>query len=96
MLLFFVQAVLFYENVPVGSTSAPTLPAGTPRTIAVYNITGISALYNEAKLKTDSPLKIHVSFELDSNGIARIIKVRFSSRRSVFNEAAHDLNAFVG
>lgn len=75
-----LKATLFYENATAVGSGAAVLPAGTSRTIGVYNISGIEALLaNETIValttsSNSSGMKVHISFELDHSGIARVVK----------------------
>jgi hypoxia up-regulated 1 len=111
-----LRAVLFYEATP--KEGAAPLPEGTPRQLAVYNVTGVEAVlvqlaaqYNTTAPNSTAatpsasedasasatasgsptpapvammdpatggvisgPPKVHVSFELDANGVARLLR----------------------
>lgn len=70
-----LRATLFYENATAAGSGAPALPAGASRTIGVYNITGVDALLASESVKAlGAPLKVHISFELDVNGIVSVLK----------------------
>ena len=92
-----LRAVLFYEAAAEGG--AP-LPAGTPRTLGAFNITGVEDMVarldalsasnssadsadtagNATATPRPKPLtfvgapKVHVTFELDSSGVVRVLR----------------------
>lgn len=51
-----------------------TLPAGTDKTIAVYNITGVADFAKDAAAKGLALPKVHLSFALDSSGMVTLFK----------------------
>jgi hypothetical protein len=66
-----LRATLFYENATAGS---PALPAGTARVLALYNVTGLDALMANATVAARGVPKVHISFVLDHNGIATVLR----------------------
>jgi len=51
-----------------------SLPAGTDKLIAVFNITGISSFAKEYALKSKTSPKVHLSFNLDNSGMVNLVK----------------------
>jgi hypoxia up-regulated 1 len=76
-----LRALLYYETV-TGATS-PSLPEGTARVLGVYNISGIETLMMDPKNAALGPPKIHISFELDINGVARVLKAEATQEEEV-------------
>ncbi|TYZ66366.1 hypothetical protein PybrP1_011470 [[Pythium] brassicae (nom. inval.)] len=72
------KAVSFLHSEDVSCTfrydKPSALPAGVNAHIAKYNVTGIQAFAASLKAKQLGEPKVTLSFELDSNGIAKIAK----------------------
>jgi hypoxia up-regulated 1 len=65
-----LRATLFYE----ATTNGPALPAGTPRILSYYNVTGVEALMANATFAARGAPKVHIAFLLDENGIATVLR----------------------
>jgi len=66
-----LRAVLFYE---VPTSASPPLPEGAGRNVAAFNITGLTALLADEKTASLGVPKVHLSFELDINGLVRVLR----------------------
>lgn len=67
------------------------LPPGTSSMLAVYNITGVANFAKEiALMKNASAPKVHLSFSLDSDGVASLIKAEVSSEIIVEESVAEE------
>ncbi len=83
-----LRAVLFYEQTSGTSTA---LPAGTSRVIGVFNITGIDAILADTDTRDGARTapaslgvpKVHISFELDHNGVATVLKAEATQEEEV-------------
>jgi len=73
------SASLFHDNPKL-------LPAGQRASICIYNVTGLTALVNDAKnaelLKTQKP-RVSLSFELDASGLVTLAKAEATLEEQV-------------
>ena len=65
-----LRLTLAYEATTLG----PQLPAGAPRTLAFYNVSGIEKLMADPAYAAHGVPKVHISFLLDQNGVASVLK----------------------